>query len=241
MTEQSLDKVVALTTVFRTPALIKNAYKSFRMFYPRMKLYIVNNSGLEDPCTDFIYGLIDRDFNTILINSDKNVGHGDGMCLGLKHIKEDYAFIFDSDVVFKVGGFLEQMIMMMEDDTYAIGEVLMLDEGGRNVPLNYGGIIVPTIFEAYALFSIDNYYKYHKFTKFGIPPFMAAKEIQKRGLSNKIIKSFPMRKHLVHLSGGTRAQFGDCEDIVDGFKGKKGDMDNPYIDGDPNLIQKEII
>ena len=49
------------------------------------------------------------------------------------------------------------------------------------------------------------------------------REIHDKGLANKILKSFPVKDYLGHTSGATRARYGDCEDIVEGFKSSKGD------------------
>ena len=68
------------------------------------------------------------------------------------------------------------------------------------------------------------YYKFPKFTRFGLVNWKANYEMHKQGLSKKLLKNFPVTEYVYHVSGGTRAEYGDCEDIVDGFKGKKGDM-----------------
>jgi glycosyltransferase involved in cell wall biosynthesis len=221
------DKITAVTTVYKTLELIKDAHGSFRKFYPDLHLIIVDNSG-GDECTKFLEKLVMRDRHLTLLKNKENEGHGDGMHQGIACCSTDYIFVFDSDVVFTKEGLLEDMLKKIDWNVYGVGWILNLDTGGRNIPMDFDGEIVRYLYPAFMLLNRSQYYKYHKFTRFGLPPFKAMKEIHRKRLSYQILIDFPVKAYLKHVSGATRAKYGDCEDIVKGFKGRKGIMDDSY-------------
>ena len=218
-------QVTAITTVYRTPDLIKDCYESFRRFYPHMTFIIVDNS-VDDSCTPQFREWMKTDHHSIIVHNTENEGHGDGMHQAIGLANSPYLFIMDSDVVIKKQGLIEDMMERMTNEIYGIGWILNLDRGGRNVPSNFRGEIVKYLYPAFMLLNRGLYYKFHKFTRFGLPPLRAMQEIHDQGLSHKLLIDFPIRDYLIHKSGATRGRYGDCEDIVSGFKGKKGDMNS---------------
>jgi hypothetical protein len=221
---RTLDNVTCATVVYRTPKLIEDCYKTLRSFYPTVKYILIDNSG-GDSCTELMRSWLPNDPNLKLIELPENIGHGYGMHRAIEESKTDFLFIFDSDIVFRRGEFLEPMLELMEWDTYGVGWLLDLDMGGRNIPRNFDGEILVYLFDGFWFVNKNRYYKFHKLHKYGLPLFKAMHEIHEQKLDKRILKSFPLKDHyLWHHFGGTRGVFGDVEDIVPGFKGKKGDM-----------------
>ena len=213
--------ITALTIVYKTPDLIKKAYESFRIFYPDIPLVIVNNSGQDDPCTVYIDYLDSIDNELTIINNKKNEGHGTSFNQGMDIIKTDYVYYFDSDVIMFKGDVLEEMLNLINENIYGIGKMIYTDMGGRNIPNNYEGEKLKFFYCVAGLINRNMYYKFHRWTRFGLIAYKAMVEIHNKGLSEKILKEFPILSYVRHLSGGTRSRFGDCEDLLDDFKNKK--------------------
>lgn len=218
---KTLDNVTCITIVYKTVDLMKNVYESLRRFYPTIKYLVIDNSG-GDECTRYLEELALKDVNLQLIKMESNVGHGAGMRIGIENATTDFLFIFDSDIIFFKGGFIEKALEKMDEDTYAIGWVLDLDMGGRNIHGNYKGEILKYVFDGFWFLNRNLYPLYPKLTKYGLPLFQTMLYIHKNKLE-RVIKPFDFRGYLKHLFGGTRGTYGDCEDIVPGFKGRKGD------------------
>ena len=221
---KTLSNVTCATVVYKTPKLIKDCYETFRTFYPNVKYILIDNSG-GDECTKLIRSWLPNDLNLTLMELPENIGHGYGMHMAIERSTTDFLFIFDSDIVFKKYGFLEGMLELMDEDTYGAGWLLEIDMGGRNIPKNYQGEILIYLFDGFWFVNKHQYYNFHRLHKYGLPLFKAMIEIHEQKLDKKILKDFPLNNnYLFHYFGGTRGAFGDCEDIVPGFKGKKGDM-----------------
>jgi glycosyltransferase involved in cell wall biosynthesis len=201
---------------------------SFRLYYPSLTFIIVDNS-VDNSCRSLIEEWTDKDPLLWVIKNKENEGHGDGMHQAIGQANSPYLFIMDSDVVIKKPMLIENMMKYMTKDIYGVGWLLNLDRGGRNVPQNFNGEIIKYLYPAFMLLNRGLYYKYHKFTRFGLPPLKAMLEMHDEGVAHKILVDFPIRSYVTHKSGATRGKFGDCEDIVKGFRGKKGDMNNPFI------------
>jgi len=210
---KNLSNVTCITTVYKTPDLMKTAYESLRIFYPTIEFLVVDNSE-GDECTKYLDSLMKKDCNLNVIKPKVNIGHGDGMHLGLENIKTKFAFIFDSDVIFRNGEFIERMLYLMEENTYGVGWLIELDQIGRDVDITYKGDTVTYLYPAFCLINKNQYFSFHKFTKYGLPPLEAMKELKAQRLDKKMLKSFPIREYLKHLSGATRGRYGSCEMIV---------------------------
>lgn len=221
-------QITAITTVYRTPDLLVKAYESFKKFYPELSFIIVDNSA-DGSCSDLTKDWLKDDPHLTVLENKENEGHGDGMHQGIGWANSPYLFVFDSDVTFVKPNLIEDMMKYISPEIYGVGWLLNLDRGGRNVPANFQGEIIKYLYPAFMLLNRGQYYKFHKFTRFGLPPLKAMQEIHDIGWTDEILVDFPIRKYLTHKSGATRGRYGDCEDIVKGFKGRKGDMNNPNI------------
>jgi len=223
---KNIDNITCITVVYKTPDLMEKVYSTLRYHYPTVKYIIIDNSE-GDECTELIRSWLPKDPNLKLVELSENIGHGYGMHRGIEECETDYAFIFDSDIIFKNGGFIEDGLKLFDEDTYGVGWILRLDMDGRNVPKDYDGEVLLYLFDGFWFVNKSQYYKYHPLHKFGLPLFKAMVEIHNNGLSEKILKPLfngNTNFYLNHVSGGTRKKYGDVEDLLEGFKGKKGDM-----------------
>lgn len=210
-----MQNVTALTVVYNTPELLINSVGSFKKFYPDIPLLIMNNSDKDHACSSVVSEYVERYNNVRAFNFRTNQGHGTAVDMGIKNIDTDVIYYFDSDINMKVGGAIEGMMELMNDEVYGVGNVIDVDTGGRNIRHDYTGERVKFLHLVVGLLNRNMYYKFHPFTRYGLPIFKALLEIHKSGNVDKMIKYFPIFNYVKHLSGGTRSKHGDCEKIVE--------------------------
>jgi glycosyltransferase involved in cell wall biosynthesis len=213
-----MDNLTALTVVYNTADLLIASVGSFQRFYPNIPLLIMNNSDPDHECTDVAKEYEHKYQNISLFNYEENQGHGHAVNDGICMINTDYIYYFDSDVNMKVEGLLEAMMAVVDKTTYAVGKIIYTDICGRNIRNEFEGERVKYLFPAACLINRSVYHEYHPWTRYGLPPFKAYLEIHKK--DDEILKEFPIFSYATHLSGGTRARYGDCEDIVKPLKGE---------------------
>jgi len=194
-----LDKLItALVVSHNTKDLLKTAYESFRKFHPKMRLIIIDGSDETDPCYEYIVDIASKLTN--VYHTKVNIGHGKGMDLGIRLIRTRYALIFDSDIEF-IESPVEKMLAMMEEDTYGVGYLEKTAYDGHNYgakPYHRGQPFMMMLHPYFHLLQVSEYFKFHPYVHHGAPAYKAALDIHKRGLTAKIIKSFP---GLGHTSG----------------------------------------
>jgi len=226
-----VDNITAVTVVYKTIDYIIEAYNTFRKFYPTVKYILVDNSG-GDECTQLMRTWLEKDPNLTLIELEENIGHGYGMDLGIEKSTTDYLFIFDTDIVFKKGGFIEEALALFDEDTYGVGWIFRLGLTGGGVPTDWDGESLLYLYPSFWFVNKHQYNNFHKLSKFGLPILQAMNDINASGLSEKILKPFfngQVNEYLHHHSGGTRAVYGDCENIVKGF-------DDEYVQNNKDII-----
>jgi hypothetical protein len=136
----------------------------------------------------------------MLMLAQNNLGHGRGMDLALRQVKTKYALIFDSDIVM-IKSPVQLMINMMESDTYGVGYVEKTDMGGYEWgarPEHAAEGFMYMLHPFFHLLQVENYFKFHPYVHHGAPCFLAARDIHRHGLTDKIIKILP---GLGHTSG----------------------------------------
>ena len=219
-------EITGLTVVYNTFDLIKTAYESFRKFYPSVPLLIMNNSDPEDRCTRYLKRLERTDSKVEVCHYNENVGHGQAAREGIEMIKTKYVYYFDSDTIMYQGGVLEKMLKIMDDETYGISRIIYIDRNGKNIRNDFKGERIKYLYFVVGLLNRNMYFRFHHWTRFGLPIFKAMIEINDAGIADKALKNFPVWEYVRHIGGGTRSRFGDCEDIVKGFRGVKADMNS---------------
>jgi glycosyltransferase involved in cell wall biosynthesis len=177
-----------------------------------MRIIIIDGSRKTDPCYEYARSL--GTGMTTVVSANYNIGHGRGMHLGISMVKTKYVLIFDSDIVMHKSP-VEKMLAMMEPDTYGVG---YLEKAGLD-GFEYGAKIrhknqefMWMLHPYFMLISRDRYYDFHPFVHHGAPCFKAARDIHMKGLTSKIIKSFP---GLGHSSGKGFTWVGEPREYIE--------------------------
>lgn len=194
-----------------TRFLIEGAFNSIRKFHPSLKIIIIDGSDVTDPCYAYVCSLA-SDITTVGVYG-YNIGHGRGMNAGIHLVKTKYALVFDSDIVMLKSP-LEQMLSMMEEDTYGVGGFDYVDERGfgkANHTLEWRNNATKYLHPYFQLINVANYKKFPPYVHHGSPCFKAMNEIRRRGLSNKILKEFSGAsiygsEYIYHPTNGTRGE-----------------------------------
>lgn len=194
--------ITGIVVTYNTADYFKRAYESVRKFLPDMKIIIVDGSDKNNPCYGYTQSLADD--NTRVFHTGHNIGHGKGINTGIGHVQTPYAMIFDSDIEMLKSPVAE-MLAMMEDDTYGIGCIQKTDTGG----FIYGER--PDAKESmrylqpyFCLIQMKEYKKYPPFIHHGAPAVSAMLAIHKKGISEKVVKEFPVADYIKHDFYGTR-------------------------------------
>jgi len=225
---KKMNDITGIMVCYNTKHLVERAYNSVRKFYPDMPIIIVDGSDRGNPCVAYVSSLTTE--NTSIIHPGRNVGHGQGMCMGITQAKTRYALIFDSDIQM-ISDCVPAMLEKMEENTFGIGAVVQVDLSGngtkstpakkrsaywlathRNLRRRYGqrGLVsTPYLHPYFHLINIQNYKKYKPYAHHGAPCLSTMYDIYKRGLSKTVLVNFPDLKECVKHDGrGTRKDYG---------------------------------
>jgi hypothetical protein len=205
----TLKDVTGIVVTHNTKSLIQAAYESVRKFHPDMRIIIIDGSDSTDECYSYVKSLSGQ-LTTIAI-ADYNIGHGRGMHAGICLTQTPFALIFDSDIVM-VKSPVEEMLKMMEPDTYGIGYLEKTgfdgyEYGAKSHHKKQGFMWM--MHPYFHLIQISQYHRFNPYVHHGAPCFKAALDIHNRGLTKKILKPFP---GLGHTSGK-----GWCWQSVEGI------------------------
>jgi hypothetical protein len=216
--KNTLNDVTGLVVCSNTVKIIQTAYESVRRFHPDMKIVIVDGSDPRDECYRYVSSLA-SDITKVFV-CGYNIGHGRGMDAGIRKVETRFALIFDSDITM-IKSPVEQMLAMMEPDTYGVGYLEKTGLDGYEygvIPSHEGQPFMMMLHPYFHLVQVSEYFKYHPYVHHGAPCYKAAKEIYLRGLNDKIIKEFPglghssghgwnwiggPREYVLHDHGGT--------------------------------------
>lgn len=193
--QNSINDITGIVVSHNTHALLKKAYESVRRFHPDMPIIIIDGSDEDDPCREYVRSLASD--ITIVRLCAYNIGHGRGMKAGIQMCRTRFALIFDSDIIM-VKSPVEKMLEMMEPDTYAVGyiEKTGLDGYEYGAQAHHKNQECMWMIHPYFhLLQISEYYKYYPYVHHGAPCFKAALDIHNKGVSAKILKSFPGLGH----------------------------------------------
>jgi len=187
-------QITGITVCCNTKDLIQRSYESIRKFHPDMPIIIVDGSNTNNPCAKYVMSL--KSDITTVIQTRYNIGHGRGMCLGIDHARTPYALIFDSDIELLKSP-VNDMMAEMEPDTFGIGYIEHTDFDGYGIGARVGhiGEDMPYLHPYFQLICIASYRKYHPYVHHGAPCYLTMLDIYKRGLSDKVLKSFPGLGH----------------------------------------------
>ena len=190
-----MKNITGITVSHNTKDLLQRAYESVRRYHPEMMIIIVDGSDRSDPCRKYVESL-SGPYTTLMLCA-KNVGHGVGMDMAIRQVKTKYALIFDSDIEMLKSP-VEQMLAMMEPDTYGVGYIELTGEDGFEYgshPHHKNEKATRYLHPYFMLLQVSEYYKFASFTQHGAPCYKAMVDIKRQGLSDKIIKEFPGLGH----------------------------------------------
>ncbi len=208
--------ITGITVCFNTKDLIERTYASIRKFHPYMPIIIVDGSDPSTPCASYVKTLASD--KTEVISPGYNIGHGEGMCVGIEQVKTKYALTFDSDIKMLKSP-INQMLEMMEEDTFGVGVVCKTGFDGVDCGLNphhkKTGCI-SYLHPYFQLINIENYKKFHPYVNHGAPCILTMIDIHKKGLSEKILKDFPKLEtdFVKHYHRGTWNTKGEMKTIA---------------------------
>lgn len=196
---------------YETPSLLKEALESVRRFHPDMKIIILDGSQVGSECYNYVCSLASG-ITTVGV-CGYNIGHGRGLDTGIRMVKTKFALIFDSDIVMLKSP-VEQMLAMMEEDTYGVGAFDYVDERGfgkNNHSQAWRDAAVKYLHPYFQLVQVSEYFKFPPYVHHGAPCFKAMNEIKRQGLSGKILKEFPGAsiygdEYIKHDTDGTRSE-----------------------------------
>lgn len=211
--------ITGVTVSYNTKELLEKAISSIRKFYPKMKLIIVDGSNRSNPCYTYIQELANE--NTRVFHTDENIGHGRGLCIGINYINTPYFLTFDSDIEMMKSP-LQEMLDMIEEDTYGVGYIEPTDFGGhewgsRKNKMNEGPM--KYLHPYFCLIQKKEYDKLPPFIHHGAPAVNTMLAIHRKGNADKVLKEFKglghtassgwtwiseMREYILHNARGTR-------------------------------------
>lgn len=186
---------------FQTPDLLEVAIKSFRKFYPKTPLLLVDN-GSKDGSTDKI-GQLEKRYpgctNSLLIG--KNIFHGPAMHRAIDTVRNEYVFFLDSDTETRQGGFLEKMAAeLASEKVYGVGRIDTVNNRGFHSDKG-----TPIVLSPYMMLRRKLYHEFPPFEHRGMPTLKNFAAAQRQGY---VLKNFPIEEYIAHFGRGTASRYG---------------------------------
>lgn len=185
-------QITAITVTHNTKDLFERCYNAFRKAHPTMNLIIVDGSDQSDPCFHYVISLADQ--YTRVFHSSNNIGHGNGLVFAIEKVKTPFILIFDSDTEILESP-VQKMLDMMEEDTYGVGNIEKTGLDGFEYgckPEHFKQESMRYLHPFFCLIQLKEYWKYLPFCHHGAPAVNTCLDIHKRGISEKVIKEFPI-------------------------------------------------
>ena len=201
-----LKQITAAVVHYRTWDLAQSALDTFRQFYPKMVLTIIDNSGF-DNSSEQLYQWAKKDQRTSLfVGLEHYKHHGTGMDLAIHTAETPYVFLFDTDVIFK-GSVIERMAQMCPNDFYAIGPLAYANSRGHPCKKNHPSVrkhIHPCVM----LVNKTEYLKGPPFVRHGDPIYKAMNYLHDTKQTDKLIIFPGWQKYFEHKVQGTAGRYG---------------------------------
>ena len=185
-----MTNTTAIIVSYNTPELMQSCYESLRRHYPYMKAILVDGSPKLSKCWKYV-GTRSPKINTVR-SIGFNIGHGNGMKLGIELCQTEYFLLMDSDVTIDKPGVLESMHEGMADGVYGTGSIQLVNDKGMNDEAGF-----PYLHPHFALVNKSEYLKYPEIINHGAPMLSAM-------LANPNIVPFPVSDYITHHERGTR-------------------------------------
>lgn len=187
--------IICIIVSYQAMNLLKECVDSLRKVHPELKILIVDGSIPGSKCYEYVRGI--RDKNIRKVQVEYNIGHGNGMRLGINMTTEKYILLCDSDVVVKKDC-ITTMHAIVDAKTYGVGQVVKVNAKGENCKNGFD-----YLHPHFAMISRAQYYAHQKFIHHGAPLIKTMNEINKRKSAR--LKNFPVSRFVIHKERGTRA------------------------------------
>ncbi|MFA5418968.1 MAG: glycosyltransferase family 2 protein [Bacteroidales bacterium] len=185
----------AITVCYNTPALIATAVQSIKMFYPDMKIIIIDGSPMFSECYQKVEELQQKYPKIVIRHMLRNIGHGAGLQIGVKETKSDNILFFDSDIKLK-DGCIAEMRSLLTPGVLGCGYVCRVNSDGYNTP---GGMRY--LHPYFALIKRSEYLKCSPARNHGAPLIDTMKSAKKNKMK---VLDFDLSKYVEHKWRGTR-------------------------------------
>ena len=187
--------ITGIIVSYNTTTLLRNCVQSFKKYYPNNPLIIIDGSPKGSQCFRVSQSMYKG--NTIVKNVEYNIGHGNGMKLGITMVQTSHFALIDSDTVIK-GQVFEQMEKYLASNVYGVGKVVKVDKKGNN---DENGIHY--LHPYFAVINKQLYLKHLPIIHHGAPMLnaMISLSMQKE---HSIINFSKIDDYVLHLERGTR-------------------------------------
>jgi hypothetical protein len=121
--------ITAITVNYNTPELLERLLSSFRKFYniPFLVIDGSNNANFN------LIKSFDKIYDVEIYHVNYNIHHGPGIAYAFENLQSEQILILDSDVMVLNNGFIEDLQNDLDEKSYGIGDVQIVDKKGRNV------------------------------------------------------------------------------------------------------------
>lgn len=205
------ENITVIIVCYNTPNIITNAVDSIIEYVN--ELIIVDNSDKKNDAyfeCDILYQKYD---NLKVIHTEKNIGHGPGLNLGVKNVNTEYFICMDSDAKLLDNNLLEEMIKTLEKDknVYGCGKIIKqyVNLNGKIKKIDY-------LYLPFCMINKNNFLNNKSFIHGGAPFIETMKNIYKK---MKLIQIKDFDKKILHEGRQTRKIAGYWRKSFGGRKG----------------------
>lgn len=197
--------VTAVIINYQTPDLTKRAIGSFRSYYPQLSLLLIDNGSKDNSVEVLEHYQAQFPAGTHVLKNDLNLFHGPAMHLAMHTAKTDCVVFLDSDCEVTKGGFIEQMLSIVERDgrCYAVGNKIYMNKRGFDVFQREKAITY--IRPICMLVRRTMYFTLPPFSHHGTPCLDNMRGASSAGYG---LVDFPIFDYVVHKGRGTASRYG---------------------------------
>ncbi|MFO7939790.1 MAG: glycosyltransferase family 2 protein [Bacteroidales bacterium] len=185
---------------YNTPGIISEAVNSIYKYVD--EVFIVDNS--DNDCYKECDKLSVKTDNVRVKHTNKNIGHGPGLNIGVSHLDTEYIICMDSDAVLIDPKVIKEMKQALRPGVYGSGKVLIVIDNIRYLWLPF------------CMFRKETFLEYSPFIHGGAPFLQAMKDIRGK---MKIVQIPGFDKKVSHQGRATRKIAGDWRKSFGGRKG----------------------
>jgi 2-polyprenyl-3-methyl-5-hydroxy-6-metoxy-1,4-benzoquinol methylase len=131
--------IPVVTVSYNSPELLFGLLSSFRKFYPRNPIHVIDGSDAEP--LQKIRALVEGFDKVQLKAFEYNIHHGPGLAWAIQNLGLSGPVLFmDTDIVVLKPGFIESLQEVLRPDDYGAGGVAYVNRDGFDTDYAYGAI-----------------------------------------------------------------------------------------------------